>query len=805
MNRIFFRDTALSLSRDSAPRCHVSSGAPRREVIPACRRRAPGDRLHRGSGVTGSSSWSGKLQFFTCKTKVLHAKFCILLLCLCPPHLTAATLAEGGAHYARGAYQDAATVWEAALEQTDEAEPRFELSLRLAEVYQLAGRHADAEKWLAEAETALAATDTPTARIRLYSRQVEMHLVRQHSEEAQQVLEQLPSFDETRDPALQSLMWNTQGNVARFLEYYDIAVKSYRRAAETAATDLARARAWVNAAAAAWRARRNAAELLRQAVAAVRRLPPGHLRLQEEVALADLALRQDPQLAWEILREAESRLEHSADRRLHAYVYGYLGRLYEIQERHEEALHLTNRAWFLSQDDDGLGYLWLWQRGRILQAQGRPEAAAGAYRDALTLLQPIRIALFNGRRNAREVFREDIQPVYYGLADVLLQQAASSADGPRRTEWLKQTRSVLEWMKATELQNYFQDECVTAQQRRVAGYAASLPARAAVLYPVLLPDRTEVLVEIGDDLHQVNIAAPAAQIIRLTDELRRNLQARTRWDFIAQGRALYDILVAPLQPLLAEHGVDTLVWVPDGVLRMVPPAVMVSDAERFLVQDFALVTTPALDLTEITASARDVSKILLVGLSDGVQGFEPLPAVQQEVTRIGTLYPNPTRLFNQEFVLDAVSGALRENPYSIVHVASHGEFLRDAEKSFLLTYDSKLTMNQLDRLLRRGSAAGHDLELLTLSACKTAVGDDRAALGLAGVAIKAGARSALASLWYVNDDATSELVVEFYRHLQNPELSKAQALQKAQQKLIDDRRFNHPAFWAPFLLIGNWL
>jgi CHAT domain-containing protein len=97
------------------------------------------------------------------------------------------------------------------------------------------------------------------------------------------------------------------------------------------------------------------------------------------------------------------------------------------------------------------------------------------------------------------------------------------------------------------------------------------------------------------------------------------------------------------------------------------------------------------------------------------------------------------------------------------------------------------------------------LELLTLSACETAAGDDRAALGLAGVAIKAGARSALATLWTVSDEASAVLVTEFYQQLHNASASRAAALQRAQQKLLADRRYQHPAYWSPFLLLNNWL
>ena len=97
------------------------------------------------------------------------------------------------------------------------------------------------------------------------------------------------------------------------------------------------------------------------------------------------------------------------------------------------------------------------------------------------------------------------------------------------------------------------------------------------------------------------------------------------------------------------------------------------------------------------------------------------------------------------------------------------------------------------------------IELLTLSACQTALGDERAALGLAGVAIKTGAQSVLASLWFVNDESTTLLMQEFYRQLQKPDMTKAKALQQAQIKVATEQRFRHPAYWAAFLLIGNWL
>jgi len=187
-----------------------------------------------------------------------------------------------------------------------------------------------------------------------------------------------------------------------------------------------------------------------------------------------------------------------------------------------------------------------------------------------------------------------------------------------------------------------------------------------------------------------------------------------------------------------------------------------------------------------------------------VQGFPPLPNVAEEITRIHRLYDG-AMLENSTFTLSNFEKDLDERPYSIVHVASHGKFDKDAHNTFLLTYDGKLNMDTLQRYMASTTYRKQPVELLTLSACQTAVGDDKAALGLGGIAVKAGARSALATLWYINDQASSILVADFYEDLKEPGISKAKALQQTQLKLLKDRRYEHPSYWSPFLLIGNWL
>jgi CHAT domain-containing protein len=181
-----------------------------------------------------------------------------------------------------------------------------------------------------------------------------------------------------------------------------------------------------------------------------------------------------------------------------------------------------------------------------------------------------------------------------------------------------------------------------------------------------------------------------------------------------------------------------------------------------------------------------------------------MPNVVREVTAVQEL-KGGKQLVNEDFTKSRFATELKSIPYNIVHVASHGQFSSDPKQSFVLAYDGKLNMDEIETHIKYGEHRQSALELLVLSACETATGDDRAALGLAGVALKAGARSALASLWHVSDEAAGELVVDFYRSLRSSGVSKAMALQAAQRKMAATQRYDHPAYWAAFLLIGNWL
>ena len=353
------------------------------------------------------------------------------------------------------------------------------------------------------------------------------------------------------------------------------------------------------------------------------------------------------------------------------------------------------------------------------------------------------------------------------------------------------------------MEDYFQDECVNLLKSKITK-VETVSETAAIVYIIPLPDRTEMLVSLSSGLHRVKSPATDAELTNVAHQFRVNLEKRTTYEYLDQAQQLYRWLIAPLEPLLAHTKIDTLVFIPDGALRNIPMGAL-NDGEKYLIEKYAVAVTPGLTLMEPRPFEKENIAVIADGLSTGVQGFAPLEYVPEELRTLHKLFGG-TELINKQFVKANVEKEFADESYSIVHIASHGHFDSDAKKTFVLTFDGKLTLDELEQLLRPSQLRDKPVELLTLSACQTAAGDDRAALGLAGVAIKAGARSAFATLWFVNDQSSATLVSDFYTALRDhPEMSKARALQKAQVKLLSDERYAHPCYWAPYLIIGNWL
>jgi CHAT domain-containing protein len=178
-----------------------------------------------------------------------------------------------------------------------------------------------------------------------------------------------------------------------------------------------------------------------------------------------------------------------------------------------------------------------------------------------------------------------------------------------------------------------------------------------------------------------------------------------------------------------------------------------------------------------------------------------LPGVENELNNIKKNLKNNV-LLNESFTIDSFSQqVISDQPYEIIHIASHGIFSSDANSSFLMAYDNILKLDDLVALLRGNKGT---LELLTFSACETAEGDDRAPMGFAGAALRAKAKSALGSLWPISDEAASQLMASFYLNMTQGQ-GKAEALRQAQLELLHSSTMKHPYFWSPFILVGNWL
>jgi CHAT domain-containing protein len=507
--------------------------------------------------------------------------------------------------------------------------------------------------------------------------------------------------------------------------------------------------------------------------------------------------------AFRSLVEAARIASGLGDARAESFALGHLGELYAAAGRVADAMRLTRRALFLAQIDESHDalYRWHWQIGRMEAAVGRSDEAMAAYERAIVSLRVVRADLMADLRAIRASWRDVAGPLYLEYADLLLRRAAA-VPPPQGKPWLVKARNTVEQLKAVELEDYFQDECV-ASLRAKKKSLDDLGAGTAVLYPILLSDRVEMLISLPGEIHQVRLDTDGHRLGEEVLALRRLLEKRTTHQYLPHAKALHARLIGPVESLIAAAGVHTLVFIPDGPLRGLPLAAL-HDGKKFLVERYAIAVAPGLTLVEDAAGKEGQrGSTLSGGITESVQDFPALPYVEPEMQAVQSYYGGKT-LKDAQFLIPRFEQELRQASYSVVHIASHGQIESDPRKSFLLAYDGRITMDHLEDYLKFSRLRAESVDLLTLSACRTAAGDDRAALGLAGMAVKAGARSALATLWYVSDQASSMLVTEFYRVMSAGGIGKAAALRQAQRTVLADPRYRHPSYWAPFLLIGNW-
>jgi CHAT domain-containing protein len=494
------------------------------------------------------------------------------------------------------------------------------------------------------------------------------------------------------------------------------------------------------------------------------------------------------------------------DSRGEAQALGALADIYRVNGQHKHAQTLTEQALIIAESLSApdMAYRLQWQLGKILAIINPKDTtpAVGAYRQAVDHLKNLRNDLNASDAELQFSFRDSVEPVYRELVDLLLKDESKIS-----TDHLNAVRDLMESLQVAELENYFRQGCLDTYTVQLD----KIDRSATVIYPIVLPDRVAVITSIPNQkLRYHSRPISTNEVSETVDDINQiinNAEFKSQESkFKTATKKIYDLLISPSITAIQNSKNKTLVFVLDGALRNIPMSTLYNGKE-YLVENYNLALTPGLQLVPPQQdTANRQYKALLGGISESRQQFPALPEVQKELEGISRLVPN-TKLLNIDFSQNKASNNLSENNASIVHLATHGEFSSDPTKTFLLTWDNQLNLNQLNNLLQnRNLQSGKTIDLLVLSACQTAAGDNRATLGLAGMAIRARTKSTIASLWSVDDESTRLLMNNFYRNLIVKKLGKAESLKLAQQSILrhSNPKYRSPYYWAPFVLVGNW-
>ncbi|MGL5063352.1 MAG: CHAT domain-containing protein, partial [Microcoleus sp.] len=353
--------------------------------------------------------------------------------------------------------------------------------------------------------------------------------------------------------------------------------------------------------------------------------------------------------------------------------------------------------------------------------------------------------------------------------------------------------------------------------------------RSAIIYAIARPDQLDLILvtAAGETVYRNVREASRHKLFAAAANLRMeitNPRKRKTTSYLASAKQLYQWLIQPLETELKNQKIDTLLFNLDGALKTVPLAAL-HDGKQFLVENYSISTIPSITLTDTRYQSLADARVLAMGASVFVEQ-EPLPGVSTELQNITAEWPGKFFL-NENFTFNNLKSQRASITPQIIHLATHGEFRSGPNNSYIQLWDSKLLMNQIRQL----GLNDPPVELLVLSACRTAVGDEQAELGFAGFAVQAGVKSVLASLWYVSDEGSLALMTDFYSQLRNVNI-KAEALRKTQIDMIRGRmnlestqmreqnfgentlaspiagnaesnNLSHPYYWAGFTMIGS--
>lgn len=477
-------------------------------------------------------------------------------------------------------------------------------------------------------------------------------------------------------------------------------------------------------------------------------------------------------------------------------------------------------------------YQWQWQLGRILKQENNIPTAIKFYNSAVETINDLRnkdlLGLgfnLNNEVNLQFDFRENIEPVYKELVNLLLLDEKVASN--KETKNLKQVLQVMDSFQITELQNFLGCSILPSQNLvksissnqklgnidDILDNISKQDTHAALIYPIILNDRLEIIVYRNQKLKHYSSKVDKQEIEQISQKISNNLKQhnnREETEILSDAQKLYNLLFKQLAPDLEKNQVKTLVFVLEGVLRNIPMAILHDGTHYLAEKNYSIALVPSLQLLDAKPLNRSQLTILGAGLTEKTSNFPPLQFTETELKEIQKILNSAREpLLNKKFTEHNIQNQLKLRPASVIHLATHAKFSSDIGETFIVTGEGNIGVQELNNFLQTQTRNSQEkLELFTLSACETAKDDKQAALGLAGVAVKAGAKSTLATLWPVNDESTAILMIEFYKELKSGNSNDkniAEALRRAQMTLKNNNNWKDPYYWAPFVLVGNWM
>ena len=490
-----------------------------------------------------------------------------------------------------------------------------------------------------------------------------------------------------------------------------------------------------------------------------------------------------------------------------AFAAALSGRLALARGDHAAATDALQRAVFLEGQRAQPFRLADWL---LLLAAADPDRRQVHVMEAYRALESVRPLLpLVDPMTEESTFSLRMQPVFEAAVDYQL--AGAAEDDPDR---IAAAQQIIETYRQAELQSAFGVNCVAPSD---PVKPTDLREGEILLYPVLLDDRIELIYAVRDNDGSAprferlppNRSANRASVARLVADAVYSAGYGGDDAWREPAHTLYDLLIKPIETKLGPK--TTLVVVPDGPLRALPFAMLTDDTGAFLIQKTRIAVAPALSYSQPGLDRGDHALTVVAG---SLEKEVDLPA--GDFPRLEGAAAEARAAFGEgdpggghgqliaDFSRAQLQQALSRGRVDVLHLATHADFNGRSDRSFIVANGEAIPMAQLREMIGRDRTRGDEIDLLVLSACQTAVGDDQASMGLAGAAVQAGAVSAIASLWEVSDTGTLELMKGFYGAYRGGE-SKAGALRDAQIALIaKGGDLAEPNVWAAFTLLGGW-